>query len=282
MTDETLKKTNKNRVIRPARLWPDRMKATLFLLFLLVFSASSIVILKNDLVNKKIDEVKNEILDYIGAQGFYLDDIIITGRNRTTLSEINSALNLSRGDNILKINVATIKHDLEELPWIRDVRVERNFFPNVLKIDIKEKEVLAIWQLNEKFYPLDMDGYVIEADYRPTQSMLLIVGAGASENILSLLKMVKENDAKFLNRIKVANYISQRRWNLILDDIRDGITVKLPEENQEAAWKKLLKLDETKGILKRKLTIIDLRLKDKVMVKLRKTVKKQTISEHEI
>ena len=68
----------------------------------------------------------------------------------------------------------------------------------------------------------------------------------------------------------------------ILDDIREGITVKLPEENPEEAWKKLLKLDETKGILKRKLTIIDLRLKDKVMVKLRKSVKKMAVSEHEV
>ena len=62
-----------------------------------------------------------------------------------------------------------------------------------------------------------------------------------------------------------------RCCNLILDDIKEGITIKLPEENIEAAWKKLLKLNETKGILKRKLTIIDLRLADKVVVKLRKS-----------
>ena len=56
-----------------------------------------------------------------------------------------------------------------------------------------------------------------------------------------------------------------------MDDIKEGITVKLPEEDIEDAWKKLLKLNETKGILKRKLTIIDLRLPHKIVVKLRKT-----------
>ena len=37
------------------------------------------------------------------------------------------------------------------------------------------------------------------------------------------------------------------------------------------AWKKLLKLDATNGILKRKLTILDLRLEDKVTVKLKRS-----------
>lgn len=85
----------------------------------------------------------------------------------------------------------------------------------------------------------------------------------------------------------MANFISGRRWNLILDDIRNGITIKLPEENIEAAWKKLVKLDETKGIFKRKLTIIDLRLPDKVVVKLRhgsgeNALKLQKAAEHKL
>ena len=86
-----------------------------------------------------------------------------------------------------------------------------------------------------------------------------------------MLEAIKDDGDTYLQRIKVANFISQRRWNLILDDIKEGITVKLPEEDIEDAWKKLLKLNETKGILKRKLTIIDLRLPHKIVVKLRKT-----------
>ena len=69
----------------------------------------------------------------------------------------------------------------------------------------------------------------------------------------------------------MANFISHRRWNLVLDDVENGITIKLPEDDVEQAWKKLLKLDAVNGILKRKLTIIDLRLKGKVTVTLKKT-----------
>ena len=282
MAEEQNVKQVENKIVRPVIEWPARMRASLAVLILTFLIAAMVIVLKNDLVNKKIDEVQDLVLDYVGKNGFSLQDIILTGRNRTTLVEVQQALGLKRGDNLLKLDIRKIKQNLETLPWVRDVEVRASFFPNVLKIEIKEKEVLAIWQLNEKFYPLDMDGYVIEADYRPIKPMLLVVGEGAAENILPFLKMVAEVDKSYLSRIKVANYISQRRWNIILDDIRNGITIKLPEENVEQAWKKLLKLDNKKGILKRKLTIIDLRLEGKVTVKLRKTKLKNKAQEHDL
>ena len=95
---------------------------------------------------------------------------------------------LALRDNFFKINVTQIKQDLENLPWIRDVTVKKTFLPNILQISIKEKDVLAIWQLNKKFYPLDMEGYVIEADYKATKPSLLIIGEEAPENINNLLK----------------------------------------------------------------------------------------------
>ena len=282
MAEEQNVKQVENKIVRPVIEWPARMRASLAVLILTFLIAAMVIVLKNDLVNKKIDEVQDLVLDYVGKNGFSLQDIILTGRNRTTLAEVQQALGLKRGDNLLKLDIRKITQNLETLPWVRDVEVRASFFPNVLKIEIKEKEVLAIWQLNEKFYPLDMDGYVIEADYRPIKPMLLVVGEGAAENILPFLKMVAEVDKSYLSRIKVANYISQRRWNIILDDIRNGITIKLPEENVEQAWKKLLKLDNKKGILKRKLTIIDLRLEGKVTVKLRKTKLKNKAQEHDL
>ncbi len=281
MAEQTGKITD-DKILRPVRDWPDRLKASLFVLGMIALAAFLIVILKNDLVNKKIVEAQNAVLDYIGAHGFVLEDIIVTGRQRTSLEDVEKILDLKRGDNILKVDVRRLKQDLEALPWIRDVRIRRSFLPNILLIEIEEKEVLAIWQLNERFYPLDMDGYVIEADYRPDKPILLIVGAGAAENILPFLHMVKKISPEFLPRIKVANYISKRRWNIILDDIRNGVTIKLPEENTEEAWKKLIKLDEAQGILKRKLTIIDLRLEDKVTVKLRKSRLRAKKTEHKI
>lgn len=271
MSRKTNDEKDKNRTIMPVNDCLQRAKAVLFVLFVTFFSAFTVVVLKNDLVNKKINETRDIVLDYIGKENFLLDDIVVTGRKRTGIDEILKTINMGHGDNLLKADVVEIKRNLENLPWIRDVEISRSFFPNVLNIEIKEKEVLALWQLNEKFYPLDMDGYVIEADYIPSGEVLLVVGPKAAEKFIDFLKVIRAIDAEFAKRIKVANYISKRRWNIILDDIKNGVTVKLPEDDYEAAWKKLIKLEKTKGILKRKLTIIDLRSEGKVVVKLRKT-----------
>ena len=282
MAKKVLDEKNKNSTIRPINNRFLRAKAMLFVLFVTFFSAFMIVILKNDLVNKKIKEAEEIVLDYIGKEKFLLEDIIITGRNRTTYDEILEKINLNRGDKLLKADIAEIKQKLETLPWVRDVAIKRSFFPNVISVDIKEKEVLALWQLKEKFYPLDMDGYVIEVDYLPKNEVLLVVGENAAEKFVDFIEVIKNIDDDFVKRIKVANYISKRRWNVILDDVKEGVTIKLPEKNYEAAWKKLIRLEKTKGILKRKLTIIDLRSEGKVVVRLNSTNLRKKRSEHNL
>lgn len=241
--------------------------AVLLVIFVLAFVT---VLLNTDLVAQKIKNLSQSFYGFTSELGFTLEDVIVTGREKTSQKEILQALQLKRGDNFLQINIQEIKQRLETLPWVRKVLVKRTFFPNVIQVSIEERKVRSIWQINEKFHPIDYDGKVINAAFEPTHPILLIVGEGAPENINTLLDYISSNQ-QILRRVKVANFISGRRWNLVLDDIKDGITIKLPEDNIEQAWKKLLKLDATNGILKRKLTIIDLRLKGKITVKLKKT-----------
>lgn len=268
--NDKIKKAAPDNIVRPEKEWPWRLAGSLGILLFIVLLAGLVLTLKNDLVNKKIEVWKNGFYDWAAAQGFVLDDVVISGRDKTSREEINALLNLQRGDNILKIDVYEIKQKLEQLPWVREVTVHKSYFPNVVHIEIQEKEVKAIWQINEKFYPLDAEGKVIDAEYHVSKPILLIVGAGAPENFKNLMEALKDGKYDYLDKVKVANFISGRRWNLILNDIREGITVKLPEDNIGEAWKKLLKLNETKGIFKRKLTIIDLRLPNKIVVKIRK------------
>lgn len=263
-------KTNvvNNKVSLP-RIWHYRLLGNLFILGIIFFLASITVTLKNNLVSKKFTDLSQQFYAYTSTIGFTVDDIIIEGRNKTSKEDILSALRITRSDNILALDVYDIKQKIETLPWIRNATVKRSFFPNIIQIKITERQVQSIWQLSNKFYPIDTEGNVIDADFKPTKPILLIVGEGAPENITKLLEDISE-DQEIFKRIKVANFISKRRWNLILDDIENGINIKLPEENIDKVWKKLLKLNTTKGILKRKLTIIDLRLEGKVIVKLSK------------
>ena len=187
------------------------------------------------------------------------------GRNRTSIQAVLEATGLKRGDNILEVDLRQICDNVQMLPWVKKAVVTRRYFPNVIHISIVEKTVKSIWQYKNEFYPIDEDGEIIETEYVPEHNLLQIIGEGAPEHFNALLNVV-EKDEELFSRLKAANYISNRRWNLIFDDVENGITVKMPEEDFGAAWKKLVKLNRTRGILKRKLTFIDLRLKNKVVV----------------
>lgn len=260
----------KSNVVTVPREFGYRLFGNIMVLLFIFIVGFVTLLLNTDMAAQKFADMTRSFYTWTAEAGFVLDDIVVTGREKTAKEEILNAVKLKRGDNFLTINIQEIREHLEKLPWIRTVVVKRLFFPNILQIAIEERKVRSIWQYNDKFYPIDYDGQVINAYFKPTEPILLVVGDGAPENVNALLEDISSNQA-VLRRVKVANYISKRRWNLVLDDIKEGITVKLPEENIKKAWKKLLKLDATKGILKRKLTIIDLRLKDKVTVKLRKT-----------
>ncbi len=251
------------------REWPFRLAGNLFLLGVIFMLASVIITIKTNLIGRKLTDLSTEFYNYSAGLGFKIDDIIITGRDKTAKQDILNALQLSRETNILNLDLRDLQQKVEQLPWVRHAVVKRRFFPNIIQIDIRERQVQSIWQLDHKFRPIDGEGNIIEADYTPDHPILLIVGEGAPENITALMKSITD-DQNIFQRIKVANYISGRRWNIVLDDVENGITVKLPEKHIDEAWKKLLKLNTTQGLLKRKLTIIDLRFPNKVIVKLGK------------
>ena len=59
--------------------------------------------------------------------------------------------------------------------------------------------------------------------------------------------------------------VAGRRWDLHLDN---GVTVKLPEKGVREALAQLVKLNSEKQLLARDVVVIDLRLPDRVTVRL--------------
>ena len=255
-----------NRIYAPV-LWPYRLLGNMILVGFIWLLTFGVITIRHNLVSKHIDSLLTEIYNKTATAGWGLDDVTLEGREKTSKDDVLHVIGLKRGDNILEIDLKAVCEKVKTLPWVKEASVSRRYFPNVIHISIREKKVKSIWQYQNEFYPIDEDGKIIETEYVLQKNILQIVGQGAPEHINSLLNII-ENDKELFSRVKVANFISGRRWNLIFDDVLNGITVKLPEEDVADAWKKLVKLDKTRGILKRKLTFIDLRLKNKVIVKI--------------
>ena len=82
-----------------------------------------------------------------------------------------------------------------------------------------------------------------------------LVGAGAPEAAADLIDAVMAHRAAAA-RVAAYEYVSQRRWNLILND---GVVVKLPETGWRKELDALEHLIVDAGILERDVTEIDLR-----------------------
>jgi cell division protein FtsQ len=67
------------------------------------------------------------------------------------------------------------------------------------------------------------------------------------------------------DQMKAAVLVAERRWNVLLNN---GIDIRLPEEGADQALATLVKLDHDDKLLTRDIAVVDLRLPDRVSVRL--------------
>jgi cell division protein FtsQ len=195
--------------------------------------------------------------------GLSIQKIKVEGYRRTLEQDIQQALGIRVGDPMVWVELEQMYDRLKVLPWVKDVVVERRW-PNRLYIRITEKEPLALWQNHYKVTLIDTDGNVIPAqNVYPFKKLPLIIGEGAPQAAKELLEALRKfpHIQKYLVAII---RISQRRWNLLLADKK---MVYLPEVNQEEALGLLDGLHKSQGIFSKFEKFLDLRIKDKVVLR---------------
>ncbi len=195
--------------------------------------------------------------------GLALGDLQVVGRKRTSREEILNALAVDRGTAILTIDPVVARASLEALPWIKSARVNRRL-PDVLRLDLVEREPLAIWQLGENLLLLDQDGQVIEdVEARRFAGLPIVLGEGAPHETPALIAMLRQ-EPSLSDRVTAATWIGKRRWNVQLDG---AIAVRLPEGDAQRAWIEFAKVEREHGLLTRDVIAVDLRQPDRVVVR---------------
>src|SRR5581483_2470170 len=92
----------------------------------------------------------------------------------------------------------------------------------------------------------------------------LVVGAGAAQAADAFLTKLVRYPA-IAGEVKAAVLVAQRRWTLYL---KGGLEVLLPQFEVDAALERLASLERDKKILSRDIANVDLRLPDRVSVRL--------------
>jgi cell division protein FtsQ len=194
-----------------------------------------------------------------------VQDIEIKNRQNTPEPLLRAALGVNVGDPILGFSVSGARDRIESLSWVEHVAVERRL-PSTIVVDLTERRPFAIWQNQGKFLLIDRDGQVVtNEDVAQFGSLPLVVGAGAPPFAAPLLDAL-EAVPDIHDRVAAMVRVGERRWNL---QLKNGITVMLPEDHEPAALQRLHELQTSQNLLDRPLVFIDLRLKDRLAVRVK-------------
>ena len=176
-----------------------------------------------------------------------LKEIYVRGRNKTNEKELLDSLKIERGMTIVSVDLKAAREAVQRLPWVKTVHIERRL-PHVLYIDLTERTPIAVWQNKGEYRPVDSDGQPIEILVKKLNGLPLVLGEDAPEKTPELLAFLAQ-EPELNKRVKAAVRKSRRRWDVIMDNIDNGVTVRLPEKDPASAWGRLANLNRTQKLL---------------------------------
>lgn len=258
--------------VTPEPEWLYRFLGVIGILSVTFLLCLTMVTIRDNILSMQFNNLMQSIYKISSNYGMHVEDVIVEGNKRTSYEDLIQALNLSENESILGIDIDKLQSRIEQLTWVKSCVVKRSFFPNNILINIQERNVKAIWEYDGRYYPVDADGNVIEVEeYEPDAPVLLLAGEGAPHHLAELLKVLSI-DKDLAKQVKAAVFVSNRRWNLVIGTGGSGIVVKMPEKNFDKAYEKIALMHKRRGIFKRKLTSVDVRYDNRVVVDIDKSV----------
>jgi len=198
------------------------------------------------------------------AMGMRIATVSLSGQRQVSREEIFAAAGVTDHSSLLFLDVADARAKLEAIPWIAEATV-RKLYPDRLQITVTEREPFALWQQQGKVKVIAADGTVLSEKVEPRlASLSFVVGNGAAARARDFLAVLDKYPS-IRDSVRASIYVAERRWNLKL---KNGVDVRLPETNLEGALATLARLDREKNLLSRDITAVDLRLADRLTVRL--------------
>jgi len=198
------------------------------------------------------------------SAGFRITTVAINGRKQLSQDEVLAVGGVNGRSSLLFLDAATVRDKLKTNPWIADATILK-LYPGRLQIDIVERTAFALWQQDGRLSVIADDGAVLEPYMsRRFVSLPLVVGKGADTRARDFLALL-ERYPQVRAVTRAAIFVGERRWNLRL---KDGLDVRLPENDVGNALATLSKLDKEERLFSRDIVAVDMRLPDRLTVQL--------------
>ena len=190
--------------------------------------------------------------------------IKISGHGETSEIDILQELGLDGGTSLIGFDTEAARQRIQKMPWVASAQVTK-LYPGGLSVKIAEKTAYALWQHQDKVALIEASGKEIAAfgDERYL-GLPLIIGEGANLKARDIVQAMTEFPG-IASQVKAYSLVGARRWNL---QMKDGLTLKLPERDAGAALAVVAKLETEQGLFGRDIESVDMRIDDRIIVQI--------------
>jgi cell division protein FtsQ len=196
--------------------------------------------------------------------GFGIENIGVSGNHELSQDEVVQLTGLTNTASLPFLDPKALQARLVSVPMIAEATVSK-LYPDRLLIDIRERVPFALWQQDGQVQVISEDGTPIETLSDPRFLRLPhVVGPDANLRVKEFAALI-ETVPEMREQIRAGILVSKRRWTLKL---QNGVDIKLPEIAPQKALKAFAALEREQGLTRRAIMAVDLRLPDRVVVRL--------------
>ena len=213
----------------------------------------------------------------VADAGFEVKNVEVTGLKTMSRLPVYTAALDGASDSMLLVDLDDVRDRLLMLPWVKDASVGRRL-PDTLAINITERKPYAIWQYRGQHRLVDTEGAVLPSDDITRYAKLpIVVGKGANTEAANLITLLHDYPAA-AKHVAGAVWIGERRWDLKL---KSGETLALPDDYAEAraALGNFVRIDRDSGLVDKGFSRFDMRLADRLTVRISQNDKKPTVAQ---
>lgn len=210
--------------------------------------------------------VQAQISQSAANAGFEVRHVRVSGVERMNEDRVYQRVVSQRNEPMPDVDVVAIREELLELPWVKDARVSRQL-PGTLAIDIVEREPHAVLQRPDHLVLVDVDGNELEPIRRTAiGERLVISGPGAVRQVRQLDDLLEAAPA-IRPQVRAAEWIGNRRWNLIF---KTNQVLALPQGDDEAATAlvSFARLDGQNRLIGGEVTTFDMRAPPRIYMRI--------------
>ena len=258
-----LEREHTNRLIAFLERYTPR-RAGVTATVLLLFASAMFGVVRGGHLEDLISTLSDTRNAIANSAGFRITSVAINGRKQVTQDEVLGIGGVNGRSSLLFLDAAVVRDKLKANPWIGEAAVQK-FYPGQLQIDIVERTAFALWQQDGRLAVIADDGAVLQPYVtRRFLSLPLVVGKGADTRARDFLALLARYP-QVRSATKAAIFVGERRWNLRL---KDGLDIRLPENDVGNALAALSKLDKEDRLFSRDIVAVDMRLPDRLTVQL--------------